>query len=420
MIVKLRLIFLFAAFTLIWLTVGYGKQDRTDTVVQDKSGVAYTTKDMPPLKDKPLATYQNELIDLAFETASAIPIKPHIKDRSRTQEEVVVASLKLDQPRRALRFIEKIDNWRRGSAYGDLAFYCARQGYTNEVQKYLKLADQVAEVTEGWRRDQIRVKIAKTYTWLGQDQQAEQFEADVVDSESGKVVGVKVMIADENYFGEQMEALDSLIASGNFDIIKNALKSYTRLFNRFYYDVERRSLVEEKIKTSWGKLPIITRIELLMELAGFALDNADQAKALELVKETQLLMDEAKWPPEYYIKLKAKLVELQFRAGNEQKARINADSLRTFFNSQKSKIMNIYRAGTLRPLAEAYQSMGNTTAALEVYKRVIEEGVENPNSRPRAEDLSATCISMALHRLEPDFELWTRIHQINKELGDPW
>ena len=414
MIVKLRIFLLLAVSTLFLFTAGCGKQDRTDDVAQDKSGI------IGSLTDKPLAAYQNELLDLAFETAAAIPIKPHIKDRSRAQEKVVAASLELDQPLRALSCIEKIDNWRRGAGYADLAFYCARHGYTNEVQQYLDLALQISESAEDWRRDQIRVKIANAYALLGEARQADQYVKGLADAELGKVAGVKAMIAGEDYFDEQMNELDALIAPNNFDIVENALKACANLFNRFYDDAERRSLVEEKIKTSWDKLPIFMRIELLTELAGFALDHADQDKALELVNEAQLFMDGAQWRPEHRIPMISKLVKLRFRAGDRQKARTDADDLRALFDSQRDKIVNIDRAGALRPLAEAYQSMGDTVAALAVYKRAVEEGVENPNSRPRAEDLSATCCSMALYGVEPDAELRTRIRQINEGLGDPW
>ena len=414
MTVKLRLFLLLSGSTLFLFTAGCGKQDRTDDVAQNQSGVVVS------LTDTPLAVYQNELLGHAFETAAAIPVKPHIKDRSRAQEKVVETSLELDQPLWALSLIERIDNWRRGSGYCDLAFYCARHGYTGEVQQYLNLAVEVSESAEDWRRDQIRVKIANTYVWLGQTVQTDQFESGVVDSESGKVAGVKALIAGEDHFDEQMNALDALIAPGNFDIVENALKACANLFNRFYDDAGRRLLAEEKIKTSWGKLPIFKRVELLTELAGFALDHADQAKALELVNEAQLFMDSAQWRPEHRIPMISELVKLRFRAGNRQKARTDADALLALFDSQRDKIVNIYRAGALRPLAEAYQSMGDTAVALAVYKRAVEEGVENPNSRPRAEDLSATCCSMALHGVEPDAELWIRGRQINDGLGDPW
>jgi len=414
MTVKLRLFLLLSGSTLFLFTAGCGKQDRTDDVAQNQSGVVVS------LTDTPLAVYQNELLDHAFETAAAIPVKPHIKDRARAQEKVVETSLELDQPLWALSLIERIDNWRRGSGYCDLAFYCARHGYTGEVQQYLNLAVEVSESAEDWRRDQIRVKIANTYVWLGQTVQTDQFETGVVDSESGKVAGVKALIAGEEHFDEQMNALDALIAPGNFDIVENALKACANLFNRFYDDAGRRLLAEEKIKTSWDKLPIFKRVELLTELAGFALDHADQTKALELVNEAQLFMDSAQWRPEHRIPMISELVKLRFRAGNRQKARTDADALLALFDSQRDKIVNIYRAGALRPLAEAYQSMDDTAVALAVYKRAVEEGVENPNSRPRAEDLSATCCSMALHGVEPDAELWIRVRQINDGLGDPW
>ncbi len=414
MMIPLKLFFLLACSTLFLFTAGCGKQDGTDNVAHNKSGV------VEPLTDKPLAVYQSELLDHAFETATSIPVAPHIKDRSRAQEKIVEVSLELDQPLLAHSLIERIDNWRRGSGYGDLAFYCARHGYTDEALQYLSLAIQISESAEDWRRDRIRVKIASTYALLGQTTQTEQFEAGGVNSESGKIAGVKAMTAGEDTFNEQMDALDALLAPGNFDVMENALKACANLFNRFYDDAGRRFLAEEKIKFSWGKLPIFKRVELLTELAGFALDHKDQTKALELINEAQEFMESARWRPEHRIALTSELVKLCFLAGDGQNARKEADAMLALFNSHRDKIVNIYRAGALRPLAEAYQSMGDTAAALAVYKRTVEEGVENPNSRPRAEDLSATCCSMALHGVEPDAELWTRIRQINDTLGDPW
>jgi hypothetical protein len=110
---------------------------------------------------------KRDLLDLAFKTATAIPIRPHIKDRSRAQESVVAVSLDLGQPQRAQHYIKQIDNWRRGAGYADLAFYCAQHGKTNEAQHYLDLASQSTRdpKVEDWRRDRIRVKIAKAHLW---------------------------------------------------------------------------------------------------------------------------------------------------------------------------------------------------------------------------------------------------------------
>ena len=411
---KLRFIFLVVCFTTILTSVVKGKPSTTDDITQGKSEI------VDILRDRPLEAYQNKLLELAFESATAIPIKPHIKDRSRAQEKVVAAALDLDQPKLAFKYIEQIDNWRRGIGFADLAFYYAKHGYAEKVDEYLILANQVSETADGWRRDQIRVKIAKTYTLLEQKLQADKFEANIVDSELGKVAVVKAMIAKDNFFNEQVKSLDDLIETGNFDILINALNAYTELFNRFYKNVERRLLVEDKIKTSWGNLPLFLRIELLTRLINFAIDHSDQTKALANVNEAQTLTDSAKFPLEYQIKLMAKLIKLRFLAGDKQKAKNDANALLSLFNSKKDKIVNIYRAKTLCPLAEAYQSMGNKGSSLKVYKMAVEESVENANSRPRAEDLTTICISMALNRVEPNAELWNRIYQIKKQFGHPW
>jgi hypothetical protein len=68
-------------------------------------------------------------------------------------------------------------------------------------------------------------------------------------------------------------------------------------------------------------------------------------------------------------------------------------------------------------VAEAYQALGHTEAALMVYKRAAIEGALNPNVRPRAEDLASTCCSMAESGAEPDGGLWEKLAEIQAGLG---
>jgi hypothetical protein len=150
------------------------------------------------LSDQAMTAYQTQLLDLAFDTASAIPVHPHLKDRCKAQEAVVDACLKLDQPRRALGYIERIDDWRRGLAYADLALYGVRHGAVDESQYYLQLAGQIAETgnLETWRSDTIKARIAQTYAWMGNQQQAETMEAGLETPESGKVAGIEAMLSE--------------------------------------------------------------------------------------------------------------------------------------------------------------------------------------------------------------------------------
>src|SRR4030095_8472343 len=95
--------------------------------------------------DRALAPWQERLLAGALQPPGALPDNRHLKTRCRMQSEVVAACFTLDQPQRALRCIEKIGNWRRGVGYADYAFYCAKHGDTAEVERYLALAQEVAD-----------------------------------------------------------------------------------------------------------------------------------------------------------------------------------------------------------------------------------------------------------------------------------
>jgi hypothetical protein len=378
-----------------------------------------------PAADKPLNESQLELLDLAFKTASALPTEPHVKNRCRAQEAVVATCFDLDQPQRALGYIEKIDNWRRAASYADYAFYCAQHGNTAEVQHYMDLAQKLSPIveddsTQDWQRDRIKATIAKTHLLLGHTEQAARFENAIVDSERGMLDEVRAKILTPEAFDQQIKTVDSVVATNNFDQVRNSLAQCAQFFDRFYEDNVRRSVAEEKIKSSWGKLPIGVRIELLNRLSATAIAHKDASKALELVNETQTLADTAKWTTDDRIPFVARLAVLRFRAGDTEKARADLSAASALFEAEHDKIVNIYRAGVLRPVAEAYQSIGDTKAAALAYKRVVEECVANPNSRPRAEALSTTCCSMASSGFEPDAELSSRIHQIQNGLSAPW
>ena len=77
-------------------------------------------------------------------------------------------------------------------------------------------------------------------------------------------------------------------------------------------------------------------------------------------------------------------------------------------------------AGALRSVAEAYFAMGELDLARALYARVVEVGADNPNARPRATDLVATCVSMAVHGFEPDEELEKRLAALQAGLREPW
>lgn len=376
-----------------------------------------------PASDKPLAPFQTQLLELAFDTATLIPIYPHIKDRSAAQEKVLAACLTLDQPLRAMTWAEQIGDFRRGIVYADIAFHLARRGGDSpEVRRLIARAMDIAlaEGVDDWRRDQVRVRVARVHALLGENEEAARLQTNAGEFVIGKVAQVQAMVGDATTFDAQMKELDRLVALGSFDITRNALDVYAELFDHFYSDPTRRDQIAAKVRAAWVKAPVFVRIEVLKRMVAAALKHGDRSHAKTLVEETHDLVQNSAWPAEFATRYVAEVGVLRFNAGDPVAARQAVDAAMALYEARKVAILDIDRATALRAVAEAYQAIGDSAAALTVYRRAVEEGVVNPNSRPRAEDLSATCGSMAVSGVEPDAQLWERMRKIREGLGQPW
>jgi len=374
----------------------------------------------PP--NRPIAAYQTRLLQIAFQAASAIPDDPHFRERCKTQASVVEATLELGQPQRAISYTRKIDNWRRGKAYADIAYYCVVQGLDHDVTRYLKVAKEVADApqVEDWRKDRIRVRVASTYALLGEKDEAKQLSRSVDLSEVGKVAAAEAKAADEQAYQERVKQLDALYESGQFDPVRNAMAGFAALFDRFYDDVEKRNHARKRIIQDTGTMPGIIRVRAGMDLIDIALQHSDQPTALALTHQTEELFNAYSWRPDQYVALMGRLVGLRHRSGDEARARQIAEDLMIKYQAARDRIPDIERAGALRPLAQSYVDMNDTAEARAKFQLVLEEGAVNPNARPRALDLCATCLAMAVKGFEPDEAMWAHIRKIQDGLEAPW
>jgi len=376
--------------------------------------------DDPLPGDRPIADHQQALLELAFRAASAFPLDPHVKNRSRAQDVVVDTCLELGQARRAETYIADIADFHQGEGYADLAYHWAREGHVAHVPRYLELAAKVADANEDWRRDRVRARIAATHLLLDQAEPAQAYEAGLEVSEAGTVTEARARLGAGISLEEHLRSLPALQRLANFDHMRNALGACVAFFDRLYADEAQRARAEEAVKTYWGRLPVQIRIDLCVRLAEAALAHGDSTKALAQLDDAGALLDGATWLPEDRLPQVGRLARLRCHAGDAEGARGRVDAALADYDEQRDRIVDIYRAGALRPLAEAYQALGDHEAAARVYGRAVEEGLHNPNSRPRADDLVATCCSMARHGFQPDAELWNRMRAIQEGLGDPW
>jgi len=360
------------------------------------------------------------LLSIAQEVAGAIPIDPHVKDRSRAQQQIFETRLALGDLAGARASIEPMETWRRGFAFATLANAAARRNDPVEAERMLDLAQGEAAGNEEWRRDRILIEIAKVREFLGQSARARELETGVDPAEAGKVDSVRVELESAEKFDERMQSLDAVIATRAFDSTKSACDALIKMHRRYFGDTERRTRTEQSIRMAAVQLPVVDQIGLQFALAANASSARAFVAATANLDEAAKLLDGNRWLPEDRLPLLARLAEERHAAGQTEAAASCAAAALAFYTAERPNIVDVFRAAALRPLAEAYAAMGDRAAALAVYRLAAEDGSLNPNARPRALDLSATCCSMALHAVEPDAELWETLREIQRRLGPPW
>jgi hypothetical protein len=378
------------------------------------------------LADAPLAATRAELLRLAFEAASAMPVNPHIKSRSKSQELAVTTCVELSQAKTAFAFSERIENWRRGAAFAELALHCVRNGGDAAVTDrlidlaYAEAEAPAEELGQDWRRDRIRSKIAQALMLRGEVETAAIFKAGLEDAEAGKLAAFEAGLMPDERFDGFLSVLEHGVAAGNFDMTLYAMSAVREMYRRFYSDAERRATLESKLEVLWVKSPIALRAETLLSFAQTAADNADKSNGVALLERAAKIVDGANWTAQEFAGVMGATARCQKTLGQADAARASLRRAEDKFAAERESIWNFERAAVLRPIALAQAAIGDSAAALATFRRAFDDGAENPNGRPRAEDLTATCCALAQSGLEPGEELMKRVREIRAGLKAPW
>jgi hypothetical protein len=365
--------------------------------------------------DEPCKEFRMQLLELAFRTASCIPLNPHLRDRSRCQYSVVTACLELRQPAMALGYMEQIPDWRRGAAYADLALYCARLNRLGPVDDLIVKAQKIAQAAEDWRRDEIRVRIAHARELAGR---GGELPDDLDDSQKGKLAAAARV--NDAEFDEQVRKLDQYLASPQFDTVRNALLSAAAMHEVHYGNAGRRALLEARIRDNWRPMPLFIRADLLVRIARTAAANKDSAAALKIADEVDEMLQTGEWPLGFRLAASAALARVRGEAGDARGAASRLDTAWKAYTDGREDVTDVERVAMILPLAEAAFAIGEKSLAMAMYGQAVKDGSHNPNSRPRAIDLTAICVGLAVSGMEPDESLWKELRAMNQSLGSPW
>ena len=393
----------------------------TQRVESISAAEATETNATSALRDEPVESYRIELLDLSYEAASSYPIVPHIKNRSRAQQKSVIAALGLQQPARAIRYTEGINNWRKGVGYAAVGTYSAKRGWITDAERLLGLAERISSARglDIWRATEIRNEVIAAYTALGRESEAQRVQEQIEELDRLQAEGMRALRSNSLTFEQKLETMEGAAGASSFEVLLFAAEAFGVLLDQYYENPDRRTAIESKVRKILTTIPLYFRIVTWTKLADTSIAHNDSEQGLKYANEAEYILNSASWDPVKELPLRANLARIRFLCGDTE----GADSLlavtRQQYEKQREGIRNYERADVLRPIAEALVVMGDRPAALEAYRQAINAGAENPNIRPRTDDLTETCISMAVNGIEPDQALWITMRGVVGELAAP-
>jgi tetratricopeptide (TPR) repeat protein len=369
---------------------------------------------------------RDRVLEIGFVGASKFPLDPHHKNRSRAQKVVLDACIALDRDELFVRFVDQIQDWRRGQAYAEMALRLIERGDlesdTQRVDDYLTRAEDISETvtSQEWRRHAVLAAIARARRAMGQAEESSKIERGLSASETVEGKAQRATAFDAEQADAFFASLETVATAGNFDEIQGALRACVQVHDRFYGDDERRDRAANVVLELGKKMPRQVYVETVLDLAANAAGHADRDEAVRLLRIAEAAIDEVMWEPRFHVPLLVRLGTTWLRIGDADQARKEIEGALANYEEARDTIADIYRCETLCSVAEAYHALGDSEKALELYRRALEEAVVNPNSRPRADDLAFACASIALSGPLPDDALIRKLERIRDGLGDPW
>ena len=354
-----------------------------------------------------------------------MPLQPHVKTRSRLQAEIVEAAIAAGEYEFAKSVIPRIANWRKGLAQAAIAAGLAERGDVKRARAALADAEAIEvtlndEFVQGWRRDRVRARIAAAYAHLGEIEKAALIQARLTSSEAGRLAALAARMTGLERVDENTAAFVAICQTGDLEQIRSALLGLAEFYGRVDDDEERLARLEQTIRDNWTRIPVEPRIEILEKLAVEDLEAGRVDHARALIDEIEVMVRGNRWNAEQAIALMAKVGRHRHAAGQPAKALAILREAASMYDEKRASIVSIWRGRSLRPLAEAFMAAGSQASAIELYERALVEAVENPNSRPRLEDLVLTCNSIVASGVVAPESLRKALMRTKAALGSPW
>ena len=373
-----------------------------------------------PVRTDAALANRRALVEQAFAVACAMPGGPHARPRARTQEDAALAAIDLGFEERAVEMAREILDWRRAEVYARAAQRSAVEGRRDDALRLAKRAQAALPTDSSWSRERAAMETAIAFELAGDPAKSAELLPLVAESDRGRVRAAAIPALAADALPAEADAFDRAIATKDLDMVRSAIVGWTALLRRWSADDALRARAVQALDAAIAGLPVDLRIDGNLALARTLreLGRADDAKvrldaAIAAFASAELL-------PEDVAPIGAMVAEGRIAAGDRAGAEAELRRLRERFDALRPEIMTTRLARSLRSLGAAWAALGDPAMARQAFRDALDAGLVNPNGRPRAEDLVATCIAMATSGTTPDPFTAQRIEEVRTQLGEPW
>ncbi len=357
-------------------------------------------------------------LEWGFEFASAIETDE--KDRARAQEAVALERSIAGDPDGAARLAERVEGWRQGVAFAEVAAEMARRGRSEDARTLIARAEAVRARTEGWQGVRIESHILWARALAGDGSGASEAAAALAAADqqySGRAgAAAAVTLARQGRVDEALRSLAAVDAGVDPDSAWWKFQGHIEASKVLSLSTRERRRLLDAARAAADELAPWQRAENLPALAAEyrGIGRNKDARACLVAAESIVLEISAREP------LKGPLTAEVARGWAAHGDRKRARRLLEGVDVAIERVPVIERPAVLANLAGAWRAAGDSERADSTLEEALTSAAALENARPRALAVVEICRAMARFGLEVTPVREARLEDLRAGLGDPW
>lgn len=365
-------------------------------------------------------TTMRDGFDAAFRFASALDVDR--KDKMAAQEAIVLEIGLYRSLDDAIRLADRIDGWRRGVAYAELAGMAVRKGRADVGKALLARAETIRAQTKDWGGPRIASHMAQVAALLGDTSNTETL-AGRLSSTDRQYLGrptavVAASLAARGRYDEAMQKLAALDPERDDDIGWWRTAGYVDVAKTGSLTPGQRRAALVKARASSKDVRGWRRADALTPVADAYRDMGDKAAALEVLKEVEtIVLEQSAQALPVKGPLMAALARSFHRLGAGRRARELVALAERYVVPQA---LNIEQPGIYADLAATSFALGDKANSERLYDKAFGLAEGLINARPRALQVVEICRSMGREGVPLSTAYRSRLEALLADLKDPW